>query len=877
MQKGKTSTNILFTIILLISLNESISDSTQIIKLKMNIAGPVKIISNPSLMPSKIYVNDEYKNSNVDTITTNNINDVIKLEWSYKLITCNSMFASLNRITEINFTNIDSSDVTDMQLMFYQCTSLKSINFDNFNTAKVTNMTNMFTNCTSLISLDVSGFNTGKVTLMIKMFYACYSLKELDLSKFDTSLVQSFNAIFMDCYNLKFINLKGIKTYIAVDFSSMFYNCLSLKSLDLSSFETSKVIGTRYMFYNCVSLTSLDLSNFDTSSMYFMNNMFAECKNLGYLNFKNLEKPYLTFTSGDWILNNILDNTPQNMVIYFSKSSASEFNDIFSGKSCMLIDSSGNWESKQKKINAETGVCMDSCNGNFKFYYQYKCYRACPEGTEEKEISSFKCEDIIIEEPNWIRLEKETSKVINEQVKSQTTEIKEDNNNIDTYNNLNTIKSTYLINVEEGTNKHTDFSHQTEQSTNIKNEEKTILIENEILTSINNVYINICNITSFLNNECNLNTQSNKQNHDFVFDIISKIEDGSLDFLITSVINENKNIIIENEDEIYSISSIENQNFNETRTIIELGNCEQELRKVYNLTEDENIIIFKIEKNIPGFKIPIMGYELFSRNGKINLNMEYCQNTKANIHISVNIDENELYKYEPKNEYYNDRCNQYTTENGTDITIYDRKKEYNDNNMSLCEKNCEFQGYDINNKVVKCECGVKNIKNLFNNKNQLLSEFKNIKKIMNIDIIICYKSLLKLKGLIYNIGSYTIFALFFFSIICSIVFCAKGYNSFIKNIKSLIKKKLSLKKRTKEKKFKSNKNKMKNKSRFSPNHFPDNNNINNNNILTINNVNINVNMKKTNSKKKKNKKMIKRKPTFNDYELNSFEYDEVKL
>ena len=129
----------------------------------------------------------------------------------------------------------------------------------------------------------------------------------------------------------------------------------------------------------------------------------------------------------------------------------------------------------------------------------------------------------------------------------------------------------------------------------------------------------------------------------------------------------------------------------------------------------------------------------------------------------------------------------------------------------------------------------------------VLSEFKNIKKIMNIDIIICYKSLLKLKGLIYNIGSYTIFALFFFSIICSIVFCAKGYNSFIKNIKSLIKKKLSLKKKTKEKKFKSSKNKYKNKSRFSPNNFPDNdknknNNNNNNNILTINNVNIKVNM-----------------------------------
>ena len=45
--------------------------------------------------------------------------------------------------------------------------------------------------------------------------------------------------------------------------------------------------------------------------------------------------------------------------------------------------------------------------------------------------------------------------------------------------------------------------------------------------------------------------------------------------------------------------------------------------------------------------------------------------------------------------------------NGTDILIDDRQSEFINNNMSLCENNCEFYGYDGNSKNAICKCQIK--------------------------------------------------------------------------------------------------------------------------------------------------------------------------
>ena len=46
-------------------------------------------------------------------------------------------------------------------------------------------------------------------------------------------------------------------------------------------------------------------------------------------------------------------------------------------------------------------------------------------------------------------------------------------------------------------------------------------------------------------------------------------------------------------------------------------------------------------------------------------------------------------------------------QSGTDILLNDRQNEFNNNNMSLCEKNCKYAEYNNDNKKAICRCGVK--------------------------------------------------------------------------------------------------------------------------------------------------------------------------
>ena len=137
-----------------------------------------------------------------------------------------------------NFVELIFDDnINDCRYMLYNCTNITEINLSNFNTSNVTNMEGMFAYCSSLTSLDLSNFDTSQVTHMLYMFYNCSSLISLDLSNFNTSNVTNME--------------------------SMFAYCSSLTSLDLSNFDTSQVTDMFYMFPYCSSLTSLNLSNFN--------------------------------------------------------------------------------------------------------------------------------------------------------------------------------------------------------------------------------------------------------------------------------------------------------------------------------------------------------------------------------------------------------------------------------------------------------------------------------------------------------------------------------------------------------------------------------------------------------------------------------------
>jgi hypothetical protein len=242
--------------------------------------------------------------------------------------------------------------------------------------------------------------------------------------------------------------------------------------------------------------------------------------------------------------------------------------------------------------------------------------------------------------------------------------------------------------------------------------------------------------------------------------------------------NESENLIIDNDNIKYEIKTTNNNN-NEYKniSIIKLGGCEDKLKKYYNISENDSLIIFKIDIYKEGFLIPLVEYEIFDIENKKQLNSSICKDTRIEILYPCIIDENNLFKYNQSSDYYNDICYPYTTEDDTDIILSDRKNEYIDNNMFLCESNCEYNGYDSNTKKAKCECDIKInlplISEIKFNKEKLLNKFINIDEITNLKIIKCYKALFSIEGLKNNIGNYIIFSIIFVNIICFIIFVAR--------------------------------------------------------------------------------------------------------
>ena len=159
------------------------------------------------------------------------------------------------------------SSVTSLFLAFDN-SGLKQINVSNWDTSNVTNMSNTFSHCELLASVDVSKWNTSKVTDMASMFSSCGTLRSIDVSKWNTSNV--------------------------TDISSMFFSCGSLHSVDITGWDTSKVTNMTRLFFNCSSLTTITgVLDFKNCTEYY--GTFFGCNNLTSVKVKNLPVDIDTF------------------------------------------------------------------------------------------------------------------------------------------------------------------------------------------------------------------------------------------------------------------------------------------------------------------------------------------------------------------------------------------------------------------------------------------------------------------------------------------------------------------------------------------------------------------------------------------------------
>ena len=882
---------------------------------------------------------------------------------SSKITDMQNMFFRCSKLKLINFGNFNTSLVNNMDHLFYGCFALTSLDLSNFDTSLVTTMKSMFNNCINLISLDISNFDTYSLETMDSMFNNATSLISIDLSNFNTSSLTLARNVFTFCNSLiyiKFFKHEENSSYDAYNFITMenfenFVYCID----ELECPKTFIKIKEKSTNNNCSHICFQesrkiiikkkkcidDCLNDDTYTYEYNNFCYDSEQNIS-----NDSENILTEIYTETNINNI-----ENTEIIESDETKSEIiTERISNIETNYIETNvNNSQTEELKDNDITQSNYDDeKTQNNVDVVKSQVYENDDETQEVQNTDKIDIE----EKPSDIETNEEKSSDL-ETNDEQSTNIElneEKSTNIGTNEEISTNIETIeeiSTNIEFNEEKSTDIGTNEEISTNIEiNEEKSIDLETnegklsdietneEKSTDINtneekseSIYFNEKDVVTqifkkfssenFFKEIEELNNEEEFFNRDNIIQYIKRdIINGSLDTLLGNLTNGKKeDLIASNNEIIYQITTTDNQknNIYSNLSTINLGDCEDKLKDTYEIEKNLSLIIFKVEYDMPGLLIPVIGYEVYHPINKSQLDLNYCKDYLVKINIPVSIDEDNLYKYDPTSEYYNDQCSTYTTDNGTDIILNDRINEYIDNNLSLCENNCTYKGYDKDSKKALCECDAKiNIESIstINNIENILSN--NIAKdntTSNFVVIKCINTLFTKDGLITNIASYILIIAFLFFAISSIIFYKCGneiIENYIYEILRLKKKNKKISKKTnkknifninsskkrthkKRKKIKDKKNKkisnpIKKKEIDSSNKTinPPIHNSFHSSKLQLKNTNIFIHLEKKEKNKKdifkkvhKNKNNnIKREDQINNYkdvELNLFDYQKA--
>ena len=294
--------------------------------------------------PERVYLNTDSSYMFTSRYNSREIRGILEIDLSNfdtsQVTNMDSMFYDMSNLTMLDLSSFNTSKVTDMSGMFAGLLNLTTLNVSHFDTSNVTNMDAMFYGMSSLTALNVSHFDTSNVTNMDAMFYGMSSLTSLNLSNFDTSQVTDMGYMFSYMSNLTSLDLSNFDTSKVTNMEAMFFDAStsSLASLNLSNFDTSKVTNMDSMFYGMSNLTSLDLSNFDTSQVTDMGSMFAEMLSLTTLDLSNFDTSKVTDMSGMFYLNDMYISEDKLETIYVN-------NDFNTAK---LTDFSGMFQNRKK-------------------------------------------------------------------------------------------------------------------------------------------------------------------------------------------------------------------------------------------------------------------------------------------------------------------------------------------------------------------------------------------------------------------------------------------------------------------------------------------------------------------------------------------------
>ncbi len=226
---------------------------------------------------------------------------------------------------------------------------------------------------------------------------------------------------------------------------------------------------------------------------------------------------------------------------------------------------------------------------------------------------------------------------------------------------------------------------------------------------------------------------------------------------------------------------------------IYLGECENILKKHYNLGKNDPLIILQVDISTSNIANKVE-YKVYDQNYN-NLDLSLCDSSSISIYYSTgdnaNIDLVEslnsqgLNIFDKSSDFYNSRCVSYS-QDGNDVTIKDRKNDIY-NNVSVCESGCSYVGYNNETKRVKCDCDVKVEATTQEEveKKQASNFFESFNNQINYKLIICYVVFKKfLSEFYFNFGFWFYFFCMIAFIICDFHYIITGRKILYSKIKS---------------------------------------------------------------------------------------------
>ena len=137
-----------------------------------------------------------------------------------------------------NFSRLDTSKVTNMDSMFWECKNLTTI--PQLNTSNVIDMRSMFDGCKNLTTM--SQLDTSKATDMNYMFRDCYSLEKIDITKLADAPYAFTHYedyyIFNNCHSLKTIIIRTMHKIPIIN-DVLFNGCYHFKGTQNTKYNPS--------------------------------------------------------------------------------------------------------------------------------------------------------------------------------------------------------------------------------------------------------------------------------------------------------------------------------------------------------------------------------------------------------------------------------------------------------------------------------------------------------------------------------------------------------------------------------------------------------------------------------------------------------------